>query len=245
MHTSTDLAELIRALRELLFIAKSGIGQHADVLAAVEEMALGDEEDGFPQLLASAEEIAAVDEEDALAAVDEEDALAAVDEEDGPPQLRQEVERERTLLADAVQIIRAATNGPLPVPVTNAAWWTVRLRRDAAVLFHFAETLRASFINGERAKTPREVAEAAGRLIRCLGILEALPLPMPPVANAEAKRGRPKKYDAAHDIETAERWERARDAGTDRKTFAKDNGLTVKTLRRVLDRVRNRRDDAE
>jgi hypothetical protein len=49
-------------------------------------------------------------------------------------------------------------------------------------------------------------------------------------------RGRKRRFDSQRDQETAQAWQRARDAGTTKKEFARDKSLSLKGLDRILNR---------
>ncbi|MCC7476209.1 MAG: hypothetical protein IT425_12505 [Pirellulales bacterium] len=68
------------------------------------------------------------------------------------------------------------------------------------------------------------------------------------VGNCEGRiRGRKKADDATvqREADLPARWERARDAGTYKAHFAKDNNLTVSKLDALLDRVAKRKRNSE
>lgn len=96
-----------------------------------------------------------------------------------------------------------------------------------------------------------DAAETARVLCNIATLIPPQPpaMPMPPThaegdgIPAASPRGPRPRYDKNADAEMAARWDQAKSAGVDRKAFAKDNGLSLKSLVRLLDRVRGR--DAE
>jgi hypothetical protein len=60
-------------------------------------------------------------------------------------------------------------------------------------------------------------------------------------SSGSGTRGRKQRYNPAEARETAEAWQRARDAGTTKKEFARDNSLSLKELNRILNRHAKKR----